>query len=591
LGRKSLAETFLKKEASAFVISLEDTERVEVLKRAMGKSGGSAARKGIPTGSTIHSRLRHLERENQRLKAQVDKGIQAHVARSRQIDEILRRAQQADLCFLVDCTGSMQPYIEEVKDKIHAVVTALKRTSRKLDLRLSFVGYRDFGDGKDRVRTLPFTRNVDDFTAFARKEKAKGGDDAPEDVFGGLDAVLGLEWEADTRVLIHIADCPCHGSRFQPAGMLDDHELDGEGKDENGLSAEGLISRLFPIGIAYYFFHVLRSKTEKMIKEFNKIASRWCHVIVEADLNETATMLKKLTVYSVTRSIADSAQVLSKQEGHGNRLEGISEEDACELISAPPNWQRIKQELTSAAWYDPPRSIDAIRAGMRLRKINGMIRMKVAPNPFSEGHMRRAFHAKCVEGKPGIPKDLVVKKLKNDVDASSTACDEQMEIQCIAKYLAQRFSSRLRSKDHKSPKVEFLMVWSIHMGERETPYYANMEPFMTGTFEKFNNNLGYVSGCHDVLQAFSHWTHYVTKGYLIVVDLQGWKAGSDYILTDPAIHCTELVRSSPYVGAQFGDTNLGQEGMNQFFATHECNSVCRALGLSRNKVMDAALAD
>ena len=72
---------------------------------------------------------------------------------------------------------------------------------------------------------------------------------------------------------------------------------------------------------------------------------------------------------------------------------------------------------------------------------------------------------------------------------------------------------------------------------------------------------------------------------------QGWKVGSNYVLTDPAIHCTELVRSGPNVGAQFGNTNLGQEGMNQFFATHECNSVCRALHLPRNKVMDAALAD
>ena len=256
------------------------------------------------------------------------------------------------------------------------------------------------------MTTLPFTRNVDDFTEFARKQKAEGGGDAPEDVFGGLDAVLSLKWAADTRVLIHIADCPCHGSRFQPPGMWDDHKLDRKRKDKNGLSAEGLISRLFPIGIAYYFFHVLRSNTNKMIKEFNKIASRWGHVIVEADLNETATMLKKLTVHSVTRSIADSAQVLSKQEGYGKRLEGTSEEDACEFISAPPNWQRIKQELTSAAWYDPPGSIDAIRPGMRLRKINGMIKMKVAPNPFSEGQMRRAFHATCVEGKESQSTEL-----------------------------------------------------------------------------------------------------------------------------------------------------------------------------------------
>lgn len=553
----------------------------------MGKTAGDGEGKLTPEGT--HNRLRqcelerelhHCSQEVKRLQAQLAMGVQAHVARSRQIHQISKRAQQADLCFLVDCTGSMEGYIVEVKDKICAIVDGVSRTSKNLDLRLAFVGYRDFCDETDRLSTLPFGKDVEGLARFISGEIANGGGDAPEDVFGGLDAVLGLNWEADTRVLIHIGDAPCHGSRFHPAHISDHggHALDINGKDRNGLSAEGLIFRLKSNAIAYHFYHVCRRDTKRMIEEFNKIASKLSYVIFEADLKETATLLEKFAVQSVTRSIADSARALSKQVGFEKRCEVVLGE-GCQFDPRPPNWRKIPQELACATWYELPSSIDALQAGMELQKMNGVIMVKVAPKPFSEGHLRWAFQARCLKGKCGMPRNVVIKKLKCDRDSSIIACEDHMEIQCIAKYLAHEFNVRLQSKDGKLPKLEFLMVWSIQMVERQIPFYANMEPFLAGDFEKFNSNLGYVSECHDVLQAFSHWTHHVTKGYLMVVDLQGVKVGSKYILTDPAIHCTELVRNSPYLKNQFGNTNLGEEGMRQFFATHECNSVCRALNL------------
>ena len=68
----------------------------------------------------------------------------------------------------------------------------------------------------------------------------------------------------------------------------------------------------------------------------------------------------------------------------------------------------------------------------------------------------------------------------------------------------------------------------------------------------------------------------ITNGYLMVVDLQGIISkgpnGEQAIeLTDPAIHCTDLAR--------FGDTNMGEEGMQMFFSRHKCNEVCKQLGL------------
>ena len=79
--------------------------------------------------------------------------------------------------------------------------------------------------------------------------------------------------------------------------------------------------------------------------------------------------------------------------------------------------------------------------------------------------------------------------------------------------------------------------------------------------------------------AFSHFTYDITDGYLLVCDLQGvcvidLKRKETLLLTDPAIHCSKLLR--------FGKTNLGNLGIDKFFQKHVCNKYCHALGLKNN---------
>ena len=79
---------------------------------------------------------------------------------------------------------------------------------------------------------------------------------------------------------------------------------------------------------------------------------------------------------------------------------------------------------------------------------------------------------------------------------------------------------------------------------------------------------------HSAVQAYSHWTHHVTDGKIMVVDCQGaFDAGSrTFNLTGPAVHCTDMTR--------FDRTNLGPDGMRRFFSTHKCNDHCHTLGIS-----------
>jgi hypothetical protein len=118
------------------------------------------------------------------------------------------KAEKVDLCFMIDCTGSMKPYIDKVKSTLNNIVNKLKLKFSSFELRLSFVGYRDHFDQENRVTYLKFVDNIETFQEFLSNIKAKGGQDQAEDVIGGLEQVNKLEWTNPTRVLFHIGDAP-----------------------------------------------------------------------------------------------------------------------------------------------------------------------------------------------------------------------------------------------------------------------------------------------------------------------------------------------------------------------------------------------
>jgi Alpha-kinase family len=104
-------------------------------------------------------------------------------------------------------------------------------------------------------------------------------------------------------------------------------------------------------------------------------------------------------------------------------------------------------------------------------------------------------------------------------------------------------------------------------------------------FYKYTSNNGYIRNRSEtglsllMLEAFCHYTYHVTGGALIVCDLQGqYKRNhfvffkSRYNLTDPAI-CSRI--------REYGPTDLGEKGIESFFAHHVCNQFCRRYGKGR----------
>ena len=56
------------------------------------------------------------------------------------------------------------------------------------------------------------------------------------------------------------------------------------------------------------------------------------------------------------------------------------------------------------------------------------------------------------------------------------------------------------------------------------------------------------------------------------IERQGDEGQRVFCLGDPAIHCENDI-------LRFTKTNLGNHGIDMFFKSHKCSSVCRALRL------------
>ena len=119
-----------------------------------------------------------------------------------------------DLCFVVDTTGSMSPFIGAARAALIDTVRALAAKSG-VDLRVGLVEYRDHPPQERSFVTRHHALTSD----LARTQKvinglrADGGGDAPEAVYDGVsEAALLTEWRPHScRFILLVGDAPPHG--------------------------------------------------------------------------------------------------------------------------------------------------------------------------------------------------------------------------------------------------------------------------------------------------------------------------------------------------------------------------------------------
>ena len=359
-------------------------------------------------------------------------------------------------------------------------------------------------------------------------------------------------------MLIHIADAPCHGTDYHSLSLGDNHPRG----DPAGLQLNDLMKQLAGKDIMYYFGYIRKESTSKMIKAFDaslQAQSSKIHSIRQFDVSDPASLLEGV-FRSVTCSITTTLDILVSGGTRCPRDYTITEN--------VPNWDTLKpiQALVTPSpptGYAPKQEIP-----------HQPITVKIAPQPFAEGGQRIVYHAYNDESK----KHIVLKRSKwTDARSNSIKrCLEAANVQAIAANYADAFNRDVPIEVDAS-SIQFVQVGILLIPDETNPQFFTYETYMNGRYTKFNSNFAYrhsASECdnpvsNDTCQAFSHYTWVKSGRKLVICDLQGVEVRYKLMLTDPAIHYTNVLCH--------GSTNLGMTGILKFFQVHECNHICRAL--------------
>ncbi|KAL3688046.1 hypothetical protein R1sor_014355 [Riccia sorocarpa] len=455
-----------------------------------------------------------------------------------------------------------------------------------MNLRFAVTVYRDYDspevEGPDECNfTSNYTGPFSTFSRALAQIQLSNGLDYAEDVFTGLENAAKLDWRSMNRLLVHIGDAPCHGVEFHGGAVSDDYP----GGDKYGRAIVTILRRLRQTcRVTRYFFCHISTYTHRMIQEFRKAAGTddW---IEEWQIND----LDKVPEKVITASRASITESISLVQ-HG--VTGQQIYVAEKVDPRIPDWNRMRvQEATEfvhrqcSSLEHLLKTIKEARPLELIRSPDSALLVQIALSPFSEaGNIRYPYYAQVKGRGTGRPIRLeVLKRFKTELGKPPSSQHtkqryvQQMEVQTVSRQLAQEFN---KCTSHLSgvPKVKFTEVTLL---ETEGKFYTK-EKLLKGEWIRFSNNAEYVNKTNyaATLQAFSHWTYYITGGLLMVTDLQGVKvrdasAPSQYVflLCDPAIHTNDANV------LRFTNTNFGEHGYKLFLQNHECNDVCRHVRL------------
>ena len=501
-------------------------------------------------------------------------------------------ASSTDLCFMIDCTGSMSCYIAQARDTVNAVIDSVKETYPHSKVRIAIVGYRDIEDGPKRFEIMDFCESVLDVKNFLNSLAAMGGGDGPEDVNGAFQKTHSLGWENSARNIIHIADAPCHGAHMNGYTGGDNHP---EGYTEGDMAWNKIMENLKKSAIGYLLCAV-GSEPKFMFSKFQEIYksipnTQAMDLLFEMkDLGLDKEMFVKMTASHVKSSIASSLKTTYAKIMHSSKyptkdlsaLFTIGEEDE-KGGEKGSMFKKTALDLskevifTEAQWdqpdfwnYNVQGSTNYIFGSgtvedLMKNKFNNnkeKISLKIRKTPFGKGSFCLAYHCRAKPSYCDVYFNMVLKKT---IEPNKRAFYfSTLYKNTLAITLVKEYNKALQKKGYsKNINLEFTRVLVVQIG---TEYYL-LEAYIPGKFEKYTNNFNYVNESVPFMTAFSHFSYEFTKGKYMVTDLQG----SNNLLTDPAVHSSDVQFASQ------GD--FGLKGMVAFFRNHECNEFCKKLGL------------
>jgi len=250
---------------------------------------------------------------------------------------------------------------------------------------------------------------------------------------------------------------------------------------------------------------------------------------------------------------------------------------------------------------------------------SGAVGIAVREHIFGEGRERAVRRVREVNAHGDFVGPMMVGKESLFVEDESDSFSFHKTF-CIVQQLALKMALQFNRQlvalpgidKMSTPRISFLncYVMILHGQKDSSAKFLLVEKMLDHLkYKKWNNNDGYVDGmsldeyhtmktegrapskpvCHgksahaeckfsieDVPQAYSHFTYLASGRKFLVCDLQGVLDTSIwppvFELTDPAIHYSEMTNRKDY-----GRTDRGEQGIQDFLKTHTCSNLCHML--------------
>jgi len=123
-----------------------------------------------------------------------------------------------DIKFVMDMTGSMQPYIESTKNAIQKVAELVHQKNADAKVNYGLIGYRDDTKVIPELKFVAknFTEQLVDADGFVKvistaKAAETGSKDYQEEVFAGVKEAINSQWnENSVKIIILVGDASSH---------------------------------------------------------------------------------------------------------------------------------------------------------------------------------------------------------------------------------------------------------------------------------------------------------------------------------------------------------------------------------------------
>ena len=165
----------------------------------------------------------------------------------------------------------------------------------------------------------------------------------------------------------------------------------------------------------------------------------------------------------------------------------------------PPDWSKIRAEKAEKWTYS---YIDE-------KWFKEPCKVKIDEVPFDKGGLRYVFHLQDLQN----PDKKYVAKMSQDMrdNIKRDIYFNDVRMQAIARHFCH--GDKGYNSYNPPKKVDFLEAYVLHLKQREGSPVCHVEAYIEGSYQKYNNNVGWVSEeARNTPNAFAHFTYEASKG-------------------------------------------------------------------------------